>query len=58
MINFVLFLILALCFGAKNCTLQAVSLLKNNLIEKYLLDKNLFKEIYNSHFIPDQQKLF
>lgn len=36
----------------------AVSLLKNNLIEKYLSDKNLFKEIYNSHFIPEQQKLF
>ena len=36
----------------------AVSLLKNNLIEKYLSDKNLFKEIYNSQFIPEQQKLF
>lgn len=36
----------------------AVSLLKNNLIEKYLSDKILFKEIYISHFIPEQQKLF
>lgn len=36
----------------------AVSLLKNNLIEKYLSDKILFKEIYNSHFQPEQQKLF
>ena len=36
----------------------AVSLLKKNLIEKYLADRNLFKQIYNSHFIPEQQKLF
>ena len=36
----------------------AVSLIKNNLIEQYLSNKTLFKEIYNSHFIPEQQKLF
>ena len=36
----------------------AVALLKNNLIEKYLADKNLFRQIYESHFQPEQQKLF
>ena len=36
----------------------AVTLMKKNLIDKYLSDKKLFKKIYESHFQPEQQKLF
>lgn len=36
----------------------AVTLIKSNLIDKYLSDKKLFKKIYKSHFQPEQQKLF
>lgn len=36
----------------------AVTLLKNNLLEKYLNDKNLFKMVYSTNIQPKQQKLF
>lgn len=36
----------------------AVTLLKNNLLEQYLNDKNLFKFVYSTNIQPKQQKLF
>lgn len=36
----------------------AVTLLKNNLLEKYLSDRNLFKTVYYSNIQSKQQKLF
>jgi type I restriction enzyme M protein len=36
----------------------AVTLLKNNLLEKYLDDRKLFKTIYITNNSPKQQKLF
>ena len=36
----------------------AVTLLKNNLLEKYLGDKSLFKTVYSPNFQPKQRRLF
>lgn len=36
----------------------AVTLLKNNLLDKFLNDKNLFKTVYNFNVHPVQQGLF
>ncbi len=36
----------------------AVTLLKYNLLDKYLNDRNLFKTVYSSTISPKQQKLF
>lgn len=36
----------------------AVTLLKNNLLEKFLSDKSIFKTVYSSNIQPKQQRLF
>ena len=36
----------------------AVTLLKNNLLEKILSDKSIFKTVYSSNIQPKQQRLF